>query len=216
MSELVRGLVIVLVLGQAGCARRLSPEETIDAYRAALTEGNLARLRDLSDLSFRDRYDETALRRWLRKNPRLIDEAEERLREPPKATEVAIRTDEGDLITLVREGDAWRVAEGGLLVARFDTPEAALRTFFFAATGHIGLLRQLIPDALVDRYASDYALGSHLYSIQDRIFQAQSELGPITGERVEIRGAHAFIAYGQGKSVEMVREDGRWRIVDVE
>lgn len=212
-----RTQLTVSVLLTAACAASPTPESTLEAYQRALAEGDVAELRRLSHAPFRQAWSEDRLRRWIRKNPRLLDEAGQRMSRPQGPVDVQAHLPvEGGSVRLVREDDGWRVAGGGVLVARFDTPEAALETFFFAATGHLGLLRKLIPEEQVDRYRSDYALGTYLYSVRDRIFRARDEVGPLTPGRAEVDGKRARLAYGNGKAVEMILQGERWRVLDVE
>lgn len=211
-----RTLPAFALLSVLACASQApSPRQTLEAYREALAKADAETLVALSDEGFRENWDEVRLTRWLQKNPRLLQEALGRLDEGFGLQEAHFFF-EGHRVRLVREGKRWRVAEGGVLVARFDTPEAALETFFFASTGHLGLLRKLIPDSEVSRFASDFALGKHLYSMQARIFRARDELGPIRPGMAQIEGDRATISYGTGKAVEMVLEGGRWRILDIE
>jgi hypothetical protein len=191
------------------------PEEALRAYRAALARKDVATLRELSDAGFRATWSEARLARWMKKNPRLIEAALDRT-EGLRLREEAVVEDEQGRVRLVREPDGWKVAEGGLLVARFDTPEAALQTFFFAATGHQDLLRELIPEADADRFASDFALAKHLYANRERIFRARDAIGPIDEGMAVIDGDRARIPYGDGKAVELRLEGERWRVLDLE
>ena len=119
-------------------------------------------------------------------------------------------------VRLIRENDQWRVAEGGLLLPAFDTPEAAARTFFFAASGHLGLLRRTLTDADAEERYSDYLIGKWLYAERDRIFAARDAVGPIDDGRAEVDGDRARIPYGDGAAVQLVLEGGRWRVFHFE
>lgn len=202
----------------AGCASVESPEAALAAYRDALARGDVEDLHRRSDAQFRAAHSPTDLERWARKNPRLLGEARDRLeaRDDARPVEVRVPLDGGGEARLVWEDASWKVAEGGWLVADFATPEAALRTFFFAATGHLGLLRACLPDAAAERFASDFALGKHLYAERARIFAARAAIGPLTVGRARREGDQAWIDYGAGKSAELLLQGDRWRVVDVE
>lgn len=205
-----------LVLALGACAAP-TPERTLDAYRKALGEGDVAALRKLSDARFQAAWDLPALSKWARKNPRLLLEAEARLGRPdPVRRPTLVFPLEAGEVRLVWEEGEWRVASGGWLLARFDTPEAALRTFFFAATGHLGLLRKCLPDAEARRLATDYMLGQELYARRARIFSARDAIGPITEGRARVEGEEAILPYGEGRAARLVLEGARWRVVDVE
>lgn len=201
----------------AGCQHASpGPEQALSAYRQALGDGDVETVRALSSAPIRERWDTETLRRWAAKNPRLLLEAKGRLSSSKLKEEARLETEDGSFVRLVKEADGWKVAEGGLLTPRFDTPEAALQTFFFAATGHLGLLRKCIPDQEAQRFSSDFALGKHLHAMQGRIFAARDEIGPISPGMARIDGSRATIAYGSGKAAELVLQGTRWRVLDVE
>ncbi|MEO1227395.1 MAG: hypothetical protein AAFZ18_00720 [Myxococcota bacterium] len=201
-----------------GCARGETPEAALEAYRAALRQGDIEEIRRRSDAGFRAAHPQADLERWAKKNPRLLGEAQTRLeaKDESRAVEARVPLEGGGEARLVWEGGAWKVAEGGWLVAEFDTPEHALETFFFAATGHLGLLRACLTDEAAKRFASDFALGKHLYAQRSRIFAARDAVGPLPPGRARREGRRAWIDYGSGKSAELVLEGERWRVVDVE
>lgn len=203
---------LLLVLG--ACASQ-APQDVLRDYRSAVAEGRIDRVRSLSDAHFRDAYDPAALAKQLRKNPRLFTEAAARL-EGLERLEMVGTTSSGERVRLVLEDGRWRVAEGGLLMPDFGTPEGVTRTFFFAATGHIELLRDCLPEEAAQRFASDYQLGKHLHTHRERIFAARDELGPITDGMAVVKGKRARIPYGTNKAVELILEGDRWRVVDLE
>ena len=199
----------------AACAHDDGPEAILSQYHRALADGKAGRVYALSASSVKEGRGVEELSRWIAKNPRLRESAQRRTQAEPTRIVTTISTAEGP-IKLIKEGRSWRVLEGGLFVPQFDTPERALRTFFFAATGHLGLLRKLIPNSEASAYASDYALGKRLYEMRERIFRVQAELGPIWEGRAEIVDDRAFIRYQKHKTVSLLRQEGRWRVVDLE
>lgn len=213
-----RGLLtLVSLMTASACGSAPTPQSTLAAYRSALDRGDVQTVRDLSDRRFQSAWDSGELSRWAAKNPRLLTEASSRLGRPAadRAPTLIVPLEDGE-VRLVWEDERWRVASGGWLLARFDTPEAALRTFFFAATGHLGLLRKCLPEADAQRLASDHALGKELYARRARIFRARDALGPITDGRAQVEGNTATLRYAEGKTVRMILEAERWRVVDVE
>jgi hypothetical protein len=201
-----------------GCSDH-GPRPVLDAYREALAKKDAARIRGLSDRAFKDAMSEDELRVYLDSDPGAADRLGRDLRskesEPFESADITL--DNGKRIHFVKEGGAWRLAEGGLEAARFDTPEHALSTFFAAAdAGRWRMIRAAIPKRFQDALASDDALSHHIAAMQKRIERARSELGALNPGRAEVRGDKAVLAYGKGKRVTFEREDGAWRILDLE
>ncbi len=205
-----------------GCVHMDTPRQVLRRYVDALAQEDAERVWELSDSVSQRSLGPDGLGRWMKKNPRLVVAAFDRsvgaLRKSTmdESDESVSFLSDDAVITLVRESGSWRVALGGLLLPRFDTPEAALKTYFFAATGHLGLYRQLLPLAAQQEYESDYALGTLLYAQRDRIFAARDHIGSIYEGRAVRQGNRAIIAYGTNKECILVREDGRWRVSSIE
>jgi hypothetical protein len=197
-----------------GCAEK-SPRMVLDEYKAALEHGDLKTAVDLSDTTFRAAYAT---------GPRPIDAAEMQA----AASRLALAAGDarvwcdldlagGDRVRLVKEKDGWKIAAGGLEIGRFDTPEASLRSFFFGVEAKAwAVVRGAMPKRHRDAFASDEALASHVDSIRGRIDRARKELGDLFERRASVKGDSAEIAYGDGRRVTFEREDGVWRVLDLE
>jgi hypothetical protein len=197
-----------------GCAG--DPQRTIDAYAEALRTKDAEQVWLLSDTAFRRAHDRAEVEAILRDRP---DEVERLLRaiEAAGALRATIELEGGGRLTLVKEEGGWRVSHGGLEPSSAETPEAALRTFFRAAESRrLDVLRTVMPEAFVAGFADDAALDAHLSAVKPRIEAAQKALPAIRPNMAQIEGDRAFIAYGAGKKVELVREGDRWRVVDLE
>ncbi len=209
---------LLLVLG--GCVNQ-GPvaEDALKNYRRALVARDSSAIWELSDKHLQAQQDKAQFQRFLKKNPRLFEEAQTSLPELSIASlkhYAELTFEDGRKLRLVKETEGWKVAEGGIFSPRFHTPEATLRTFFFAATGHLGLLRKVIPEEYVQKYQSDSQLGRHLYSLKARIALAEQELGAIVEGQAEVEEDSAWLRYGDGKMVTFVRQQGRWRVIDLE
>ena len=203
------GLVAWVAL--AGCAAA-PPEATLDAYRAALEAGDAPRLYALSDPATRARVTPEAFAARLAAAPPARWGAVEAL----QVFAVATLAD-GRQLRLVQGPDGWRVAEGGVALAAYDTPEAALATLLAGAeAGRLDEVRGALPEAFQARYAGDAALAAHLAAVRGRLAAARSALGALTPGRARIQGDRAQLPYGEGRAVELVLEAGRWRVLDVE
>lgn len=215
MSARIASL-LVFAISVGGCASGHPAEDALKAYARALADGDVEQIRALSSTKTRAGLDDAQLKKWQHKNPRLFDAAIHRAVQADRGDKTMIFGSGENRVRMVLEDGEWRVAEGGLLLARFDTPEAALETFFFAAAGHLELLRESMPEEAARRYATDYELGVYLHSIQGRIEAARDEIGPLHEGRATIDGDRARISYGEHKAAELVLEGERWKVVDVE
>ena len=203
------GLVATLITsGVAACAHE-SPRDGLRSYTAALRAGDEEAVRSRSDARTRSLWATGPLQEdWeglAAALDREVREIEERAR---------LRLDGGRVVELVREAGRWHVADGGLRVGRADTPQAALATFMAAYdAGELDVVRTLIPRRFLSAYATDHTLQQHLARMAPRIEAARPALGV---PRPAVDGEYARIPYGRGRAVELVREDGGWRLLDLE
>lgn len=212
------GWVAVALPGVAACAGP-SPERALDAYGRALERRDADAVVEHARPSLGELRTPEALARFLSKNPATVDRVAAAARSSARSVELraTVVTATGAVFELVRtDGGAWRVADGPLPLPRLDTPEHALQTFFFAARGHLELLRETMPADDRARFASDAALARHLYASGDRIAAARAALEPIRPGMACVEGDVARIPWGGGRAVLLVREDGGWRVDDLE
>jgi hypothetical protein len=120
-------------------------------------------------------------------------------------------------VELAFDEGRWRITKGGIQPARFDTPEHALETFFRAAEAkRLVDVRRAMPARHRTALTEDEKLHAHLSSSAERIERARRLIGTLSPGRAVIQGDRADLAYGTGLSVTFEREEGEWRIVDLE
>jgi hypothetical protein len=207
-----------LLLLLAACSDR-GPKDALDRYREALERKDARAMLALSERSLRESMTEEELRAYLDAQTTVLSGIAGDLAGPPtrlrRSAEVILKS--GRRIVLVEEDGAWRIAEGAVELARFDTPEHALTTFFAATLARRwATVRRAIPKRFVDALSSDDALAKHVEAMRPRIDRARVEIGVAMGGRVELRGERALLAYGEGKKVTFEREDGAWKVLDLE
>jgi hypothetical protein len=198
------------------CSCASDPKSAIDAYAEALRAKDAEQIWLLSDEAFRAAHDRAAVEAFLEQHP---EEVERILRAIEGADQMraSIELEGGGRLLLSKQGVGWRISHGGVEPFSAATPESALSTFFRAARARrFDAIRTVMPDASLAGFAEDAALDAHLSRMQDRIDSAQKELSPIRPNMAQIEGDRAWIAYGPGKKVELVREADRWRVVDLE
>lgn len=199
--------LVALILASA-CATP-GPEETLEAYTEALSHKDFEKAHGLCDESFRADNDPEAMQAYL-----------EQQSSPPweaPATRARFELEGGRVVELVREGDAWRVVDGGFLRAASDDPLSALAAFFDAVRRRdLEAVRALIPTAEALRFPDEASLAAHLEQISSRVEQARAGLEPLSTRRVEVRDQQALIPYGPHRVARLVHEEGRWRVQDLE
>ncbi len=211
----MRAAAGLLVLA-AACATP-GPEDTLEAYRRAVEAKDWAKVHALSDRATRTALGPDAIAAEAARDPDGPDAVARGLAPgaPREATHTVV-LEGGRRVVLVEEDGAWRVARGGFVVARTDTPEAALETLSWALDRERwDVVRQVLPKAAAERLATDAALIAHVEAVRPRIEAAREALRAETPPAV-VEGDEARIVYGAHRSVSFRREDGRWRIVDVE
>lgn len=213
------GLGGATALAMAACAGPgATPEAAVAAYGWALARGDAPAVQAASDPELGAPTAE-ALQRFLAKNPATVKRAADAARADVRSVEqrATVTTASGAVFELIRrDRGPWRVVDGPLPLPRQDTPEHALQTYFFAARGHLELLRDTLPDADRQRFESDAALGQHLYAQGARIEAARAALTPLRPGVACVEGDVARIPWGEGRAVRLVRQDGTWRVVDLD
>jgi hypothetical protein len=196
----------------AGCAE--TPRSALSDYRAALAQRDAKAIWERSSAARRAEVSPEDLAAVLGapETAALVAELAE-----PQVEKAELILASGRKVVLVREAGRWRIAEGGADRLVAATPVGAVLGFFAAvAANDLPAIRSRIPNAAAARFTDDAALVAHLERIKPRIEAAKNELAPLGAKQAWIEGDRAEIAYGSSKAVRLVREDGRWRIVDLE
>lgn len=206
-------LLLPLLIGCAGPG----PKSVLNDYARALKNGDAARVHQFSDASTQSAYSEKDTQDRLQ-NSRAESQA---LGAALASAHIDIyadaRLEDGRLVRLVKAPEGWRVAQGGLRFARYDTPESALETLVRATrSGRLSEVRGAMPEAYGARYSTDAKLRAHLLRVSPRIEAAWAALAPLSSGQATVDGDRAQLRYGTARSVRFVRESSRWRVLDVE
>jgi hypothetical protein len=223
----VRALLLASVLGLGvGCASsaQSNPRTALSAYAHALAEG---RPKDayalLSDDSKRGLTYE-AFERMVRDNPaemKAIAEALSRPSSPPRVT-ATVTAPNGESLLLVYEDGSWKIDRSAIDLYGQATPEEAIVAFVRAYENkRYDVLMRFVPEKAkradgasppLDATRLRQAWEGEQKQEMDRLTRALRAALPTA--RVELIGDRATLAYGAGGSVELVREDGLWKIED--
>ncbi len=205
-----RSLVVSFACALCACGATSSaqgPANTVRTYAQALSRGDAARAWAL--------LDEDARRgRTATEHAALMTQNAEELAQQGQALDRAAGTDaqqarasvplrSGESVLLVLEDGGWRVEGGVLDSAGLGTPRDAVAAFRRA------LMRRDLDG--IERVLSRQTRAEWEEEVR-RLVDTMADPDDL---EVEIQGNRAHVRTTGGGSIELVRESGEWRIVDV-
>jgi len=209
------------LLCASACAagRPESPQDALGAYAAALRAGRASEAYALlSDDAKKDILFDS-FKRILRENPDEVAEIGRSLARPvgpPRVTAV-VKAPNGESLLLVLENGEWRVDGSAIDLYGQETPDAALRAFVRAFKNRrYDVLLRFVPDAEREGLGVDELKqaweGEERTDLEALVAAVEANL---PDGRLEVAGDRATMAFGAGGTVELVREDGLWKVEDL-
>ena len=199
---------------------RAAPTGTLDRYASALKARNYDAAYDLMSSGFRAQVSKDEFVRMMRDNPREVSDTASRLTGKKSRIEVTAELTYGlgDTLHLVHESGAWRIAENPLAFYDQSTPRAALRSFLRAyRLERWDVMLRFVPKAYAELMNADKMKTQ--FAGQERkeeMSQLMNMLEANLDEPIDEQGNEARMRYGAGFEVKFVREDGRWRLRDLD
>jgi hypothetical protein len=211
-------LVIWTLLPLACSAQKpvQSPQQTLDAYAQALAAGQVQEAYDLLSDQAKNNISFDAFQRMLKENPDEIQEIARALERPagPPLVTATVTTPNGETLLLVYEDDAWRVDGSAIDLYSQATPKGAIFAFIRAFENkRYDVLMRFVPDAKregLDEKKLKAAWEGEQQQEMERLIQALKAALPTA--RIEVLGDRATMAYGAGGTVELLREQGAWKV----
>jgi hypothetical protein len=205
-------------LGCAAGAGDRGPRETLQAYAIALREQRVTDAYALLSRDARARVSFPEFNRMVTENAREIEDISASLlapAEPPVVT-ATLTSPDGETLLLVYEGDRWRVDGSAFDLYGQSTPRAALESFVRAFDNkRYDVLLRFVPEAkrqgLTAEQLKQAWEGDQRPQVE-RLTQALEASLP--NLHIEVLGTRATVAYGPGGNVELIQEQGTWRIED--
>ncbi len=206
-------------LALIGCARPKGPSQTLDHYGRALKNHDFGSAYDLMSSGFRGKVSREDYVRMMRDNPREVDETAERLRGKHGSLEVSAEFEYGlgDQMRLVQEGGQWRIATNPLAFYDQTTPKAALRSFIRAfRLERWDVMLRFVPNQYREKMDAAKMKAQFTGPSKDQVETLMNTLEANVDEPVTERGNDARMSYGDRFEVKFVKEDGVWKLKDLD
>jgi hypothetical protein len=208
-------LVLVLV---AGCAPSRGPAQTLDRYGQALKDHDYGRAYDLMSAGFRGKVSREDYVRMMRDNPREVDDTADRLRGKHGSLEVSAEFEYGlgDQMRLVQEDGHWKIATNPLGFYDQSSPKSALRSFIRAyRLDRWDMMLRFVPNKYRERMDAAKMKAQFTGPSKDSMETLMNTLEANVDEPIIERGNDARMNYGDRYEVKFVKEDGVWKLGDL-
>ncbi|MEZ4226296.1 MAG: hypothetical protein R3B13_35450 [Polyangiaceae bacterium] len=203
----------------SGAEPARGPKETLDAYAQAIAEGRIDEAYGMLSDEAKKSIPREAFGRMIRENPDEVRDIAKALLRPagPPLVTATVTAPSGETLLMVYENGLWRVDGSAIDLYGQASPEVALRSFIRAYENRrYDVLMRFVPDAKregLDDKKLKLAWEGEQKTEMDRLTQALAAALPTA--RFERTGDRATMAYGAGGTVELVRENGQWKVEDL-
>jgi hypothetical protein len=208
--------VLTTSVGCGGRPPPKSPRDTLDAYAAALEQGRPAEAYALLSDEAKKSIPFESFERMVKENRdeiKDIADALTRPAEPPRVTST-VRTPDGKTLLLVYEDGEWRVDGSAIDLYSQQTPLSAVMAFVRAYENRrYDVLMRFVPNSKSEGLNPDKLKKAFEGEQREEMDQLTQNLkAELPMARIEMLGDRATLAYGDGGTLELVRESGRWKI----
>jgi hypothetical protein len=202
-----------------GCVPATGPSQTLDKYARALEHHDFAQAYDFMSSSFRSKVSREDYVRMMRDNPREVDETAQRLRGKHGSLEVSAEFEYGlgDQMRLVQEGGRWRIASNPLAFYDQSTPKSALRSFIRAfRLERWDIMLRFVPNQYREKMDAAKLKAQFTGPSKEQMETLMNTLEANVDEPIIERGNDARMSYGDRFEVKFVKEDGVWKLKDLD
>lgn len=210
-------LGLALVLGACGGTK--GPAQTLDSYGRALKNRDYATAYGLMSSGFRGKVSREDYRRMMQDNPREVDETASRLRGKRGNLEVSAELEYGfgDRMLLVQEDGRWRIASNPISFYDQSTPRSALRGFLRAyRLERWDVMMRFVPNAYREKMDEAKMKAQFTGPSREQVENLINTLEANVDEPIVERGNDARMSYGDRFHVDFVKEDGLWKLKDLD
>ncbi|HEX3478286.1 MAG TPA: hypothetical protein VHT91_24865 [Kofleriaceae bacterium] len=218
-GSVVLGLVLGILGLTAACARGTGPDQTLDRYSIALKNHDFAAAYDLMSSGFRVKISREDYVRTMRDNAREVNETADRLRGKKGSMEVSAEFEYGlgDTMRLVQEDGQWRIATYPLGFYDQSTPKAALRSFIRAyRLERWEVMLRFVPNSYREKMNAEKMKAQFTGPSHEQMESLINTLEANVDEPITERGNDARMSYGEHSTVQFLKEDGAWKLKDLD
>jgi hypothetical protein len=218
-GSVVLGLVLGVLGFAAACARGTGPDQTLDRYSIALKNHDFAAAYDLMSSGFRVKISREDYVRTMRDNAREVNETADRLRGKKGSMEVSAEFEYGlgDTMRLVQEDGQWRIATYPLGFYDQSTPKAALRSFIRAyRLERWEVMLRFVPNSYREKMNAEKMKAQFTGPSREQMENLINTLEANVDEPITERGNDARMSYGEHSTVQFLKEDGAWKLKDLD
>jgi hypothetical protein len=210
---------ILCLVGLAACAAGKGPNQTLDSYGVALKNHDFSTAYDLMSSSFRGKVSRDDYVRMMRDNGREVNETADRLRSRKGSMEVSAEFEYGlgDTMRLVQESGQWRIATNPLGFYDQSSPKAALRSFIRAyRLERWDVMLRFVPNSYREKMNAEKMKAQFTGPSREQMENLINTLEANVDEPITERGNDARMSYGDRYTVQFLKEDGAWKLKDLD
>jgi hypothetical protein len=212
-------LLLVLGLALLGCGSSKGPSQTLDRYGRALKNRDFRTAYELMSSGFRGKVSRDDYERMMKDNPREVAETASRLRGKRGSIEVSAEFEYGlgDRMLLVQEDGRWKIASNPLGFYDQSTPRSALRGFLRAyRLERWDVMMRFVPNAYREKMDVAKMKAQFTGPSKDQMESLITTIEANIDEPIIERGNDARMSYGDRFNVQFVKEDGAWKLKDLD
>lgn len=210
---------LALVLAIAGCAAGVpakGPEQVLQQYAHAIKAGDARAAYALLSEDAKASIRFEAFERMLKENPDELRGLAEALSRPSESLHVTavVTAPSGESLELVFEDGAWRAGLSAVDLYSQSSPRATMHAFVRAYEARrYDVLMRFVPTAKLDGLDEKKLKEAWEGEQKEEMRQLVSALKvALPTAQVERLGTRATLSYGAGGSVQLVEEDGVWKV----
>ena len=211
------GLTCVAVVACGGSTK--GPTNVLDQYSLALKSKKYESAYLLMSEQFRARHSKAEFVRMMKENAQEVGQTAKRLKTTHKAYKVTaeFRYGLGDTMRLVRQNGRWRIATNPIHFYSHATPRLALRSFIRAYNlKRWDVMLRFVPNKYRTRMNINKVREQFHGTHRERIASMMNMLEANIDEPIQDKGDEARMPYGDQYEVKFLREEGQWKIQDLD
>ena len=211
--------LLLLCLCLAAC-QSVSPQSTLEAYAEAVKDQDAERAYALLSPAAQEEIDfkdfEASFERQYRTGQKSSAEALREIATQPAFVDALLAYNEFETLQMSLTPDGWRIEEGVSNFYAQRTPREALHSFLQAVERKRYAVIPRFLSAQVAEHSDAASLQAQLESDPIVMLEILVRLRQNLDNEIRTESNEATLHYGEGKAVSFRREDGLWKILDLD